>query len=162
MTKILTVLVAAEHITDLNDTFTITREITDYAYQHKCSTAGFLDEETVTVRDLLYGTVLPSGGDAAAALAIYTAGSQEAFIDLMNNKLSELGLAKTAHFTNCVGLYDENHYCTVYDMAMILKSSSGQRYSPPSIVGPHLHHLQHRPAPGGHPSVQLVPAPHRG
>lgn len=123
MTKILTVLVAAEHITDLDDTFTITREITDYAYQNHCSTAGFLDEETVTVRDLLYGTVLPSGGEAAAALAIYTAGSQEAFIDLMNKKLAELGLAETAHFTNCVGLYDENHYCTIYDMAMILKAA---------------------------------------
>ena len=123
MTKILTVLVAAEHITNLDDTFTITREITDYAYQHKCSTAGFLDEETVTVRDLLYGTVLPSGGEAAAALAIYTAGSQEAFMDLMNDKLDQLGLSETAHFTNCVGLYDENHYCTVYDMAMILKAA---------------------------------------
>lgn len=123
MTKILTVLVAAEHITDLDDTFTITREITDYAYQNKCSTAGFLDDETVTVRDLFYGTVLPSGGEAAAALAIYTAGSQEAFIDLMNRKLTELGLSETAHFTNCVGLYDENHYCTVYDMAMILKAA---------------------------------------
>lgn len=123
MTKILTVLVAAEHITDLDDTFTITREITDYAYQNKCSTAGFLDEETVTVRDLFYGSILPSGGDASVALAVYTAGSQEAFVQLMNDKLAELGLAETAHFTNCVGLYDENHYCTVYDMAMILKAA---------------------------------------
>lgn len=120
MTKILTVLVAAEHVTDLDDTFTITREITDYSYSNDCSAVGFGDGETVTVRDLLYGTVLPSGADAAAGLAFYVSGSLEGFVDLMNQKLEELGLSDTAHFTNCVGLYDENHYCTLYDMAEIL------------------------------------------
>lgn len=123
MTKILTVLVAAEHVTDLDDEFTMTLEITDYAYVNDCSSVGFLDGEAVTVRDLLYGTVLPSGGDAAVALATYVAGSQEAFVEMMNAKAEELGLSETAHFTNCVGLYDENHHCTVYDMAMILKAA---------------------------------------
>lgn len=101
----------------------ITREITDYSYQNKCSAAGFLDEETVTVRDLFYGTILPSGADAAVGLATYVAGSHEAFVELMNQKLDALGLADTAHFTNAVGLYDELHYCTPYDMAMILKAA---------------------------------------
>jgi D-alanyl-D-alanine carboxypeptidase (penicillin-binding protein 5/6) len=123
MTKVLTVLVAAEHITDLDDEFTITIEITDYAYSHDCSSVGFLDGETVTVRDLFYGTVLPSGGDAALGLAMYVAGSQEAFVELMNEKLEELGIADTAHFTNCIGLYDDNHYCTAYDMAVIMKAA---------------------------------------
>ena len=41
----------------------------------------------------------------------------------MNEKLAELGLSETAHFTNCVGLYDENHTCTIYDMAMIMKAA---------------------------------------
>ena len=123
MTKILTVLVAAEHVTDLDDTFTITREITDYSYSNDCSAVGFGDGETVTVRDLLYGTVLPSGADAVAGLAFYVSGSLEGFVDLMNEKLDELGLSDTAHFTNCVGLYDENHYCTPYDMAVILKAA---------------------------------------
>lgn len=123
MTKILTVLVAAEHVTDLDDTFTITKEITDFSYSHDCSSVGFLDEETVTVRDLLYGTILPSGGDAAAGLACYVAGSMDSFVNMMNEKLAELGLSDTAHFTNCVGLYDENHYCSIYDMAMILKAA---------------------------------------
>lgn len=121
MTKILTVLVAAEHITDLDDTFTITREITDYSYSNDCSAAGFDDGETVTVRDLLYGTILPSGADAAAGLACYVSGSLDNFVELMNEKIAELGLSDSAHFTNCVGLYDENHYCTVYDMAIMLK-----------------------------------------
>ncbi len=120
MTKILTLLVAAEHVTDLDDTFTITREITDYSYSNDCSAVGFDDGETVTVRDLMYGTILPSGADAAAGLAFYVSGSLEGFVDLMNQKLEELGLSDTAHFTNCVGLYDENHYCTLYDTAEIL------------------------------------------
>ena len=120
MTKILTLLVAAEHVEDLDDTFTITREITDYSYSNDCSAVGFDDGETVTVRDLMYGTILPSGADAAAGLAFYVSGSLEGFVDLMNQKLAELGLSDTAHFTNCVGLYDENHYCTLYDMAEIL------------------------------------------
>lgn len=123
MTKVLTVLVAAEHVTDLDDTFTITQEITDYSFKNDCSNVGWEVGEVVTVRDLFYGTVLPSGGDAAVGLAEYVAGSHEAFVDLMNQKLEQLGLSSTAHFTNCVGLYDENHYCTVYDMAMILQAA---------------------------------------
>ena len=124
MTKILTLLVAAEHVTDLQDTFTMTVEITDYSYIHDCSTAGFSVGDVVTVEELMYGTILPSGADAALALAEYVAGSQEAFVELMNQKLEQLGLSDSAHFTNCVGLYDENHYCTVYDMALILKAAS--------------------------------------
>lgn len=123
MTKVLTVLVAAEHISEdeLDNTFTMTLDITDYAYKNDCSSVGFLENEVVTVRDLFYGTVLPSGGDAAVGLATYVAGSHEAFVDMMNDKLEEMGLGETAHFTNCVGLYDEDHYCTVYDMAVIMK-----------------------------------------
>ncbi len=125
MTKVLTVLVAAEQIDkkDLDDTFTITLEITDYVYVNDCSAVGFSDGETVTVRDLFYGTILPSGGDAAAGLATYIAGSREAFVEMMNAKLEELRIADSAHFTNCIGLYDENHYCTVYDMAIIMKAA---------------------------------------
>lgn len=122
MTKALTLLVAAEHVTDLEDTFVMTSEIADYTYRHGCSIAGFGVGEAVTVEELMYGTILPSGADAAMALAEYVADSQEAFVELMNQKLEELGLSETAHFTNCVGLYDENHYCTVYDMALILKA----------------------------------------
>lgn len=125
MTKILTVLVAAEQIEEknLDDKVTITIDITDYSYSNDCSSVGFAENERVTVRDLFYGTILPSGADAALALATYVAGSQEAFVELMNEKLQELGLSDTAHFTNCVGLYDEAHRCTVYDMAMIMEAA---------------------------------------
>jgi len=125
MTKVLTLLVAADVITEakLDDTFTMTLEITDYAYKNDCSSVGFLDGEVVTVRDLLYGTILASGGDAAVGLATYVAGSHEAFIERMNEKVKQLGLSDTAHFTNCVGIYDKELYCTAYDMAVIMKAA---------------------------------------
>ena len=125
MTKVLTVLVAAEAIAEeeLDNTFTMTQEITDYSYVNDCSSVGFLADEVVTLRDLFYGTTLHSGGDAAVGLATYVAGSNDAFVDKMNVKLEELGIAESTHFTNCVGLYDENHYSTVYDMAIIMKAA---------------------------------------
>lgn len=128
MTKILTVLVAAEHITDPDDTFEITQDIVDYSFVNRCSNAGFEVGEKVTVNDLFYGTVLPSGGEAAVALAVYVSGSQEAFVELMNEKLGELGISATTHFTNCVGIYDDDHYSTVYDMAVILKAAYDNSY----------------------------------
>lgn len=130
MTKILTLLVAAEHVEEgqLDDTVPITIDITDYCYVNECSVAGFSLNEQVPVRDLFYGTILPSGADAAVALAVYVAGSHEAFVEMMNEKLKVLGLSETTHFTNCVGLYDENHYSTAYDIAMILKAASDNEF----------------------------------
>ena len=123
MTKVLTLLVAAEQVEDLDDTFTITYDITDYCFANGCSNAGFEVDEEVTVRDMMYGTILPSGADAALGLAYYVSGSQEAFVELMNEKLEELGLSETSHFTNCMGIYAEDHYSTVYDIAMIMEAA---------------------------------------
>lgn len=125
MTKILTVLVAAEHLTedDLDATVTIELDDTDYAYVHDLSAVNWDAGEHVTVRDLFYGTILPSGADAAHALAKYVAGDEETFVEMMNAKIEELGLSGTTHFTNCVGSYDENHYSTCADISMILKAA---------------------------------------
>ena len=134
MTKILTLLTAVELLEEqkeqgesmedvLSKTVTIDAGIVDYTYQKGCSQAGFMPEEVVTVEDLLYGTILPSGGDAAMTLAAYVSGDEEAFAEKMNDKIAELGLSRTAHFTNSVGLYDENHHCTLIDMAMMLKAA---------------------------------------
>ena len=130
MTKMLTVLVAAEHISrdELKNKVTITLEDTDYAYIHDLAAVGFLDGDEVTVEDLFYGTILKSGADTAHALARYVAGDEETFVGMMNDKLKELGLDKTTHFTNCVGFYNENHYSTCADMAMILKATMENPY----------------------------------
>lgn len=126
MTKLLTVLTASDTLKDRDfsqDTVTIDLSITDVCFVDRCSVAGYALEEEVPVRDLFFGTILPSGADAALALATYTAGSQEAFVELMNEKAEELGLSETAHFTNCIGLYNEANVCTVKDMAVILQAA---------------------------------------
>lgn len=117
--KIMTLLTAVEHITDLDDTFTMTYEITDPLYVAEASVAGFLNNEVVTLRDLLYGMILPSGADGAMGLAIKIAGSEKAFVKLMNQKAKDLGLENT-HFTNVSGLYDKDNYSSSYDIAVIL------------------------------------------
>lgn len=121
-TKVMTLLVASEHLTDLNDTFTMTYKITDPLFVQEASVAGFLNDETITVKDLFYGTILPSGADAATALAIMAAGSEKEFVDLMNKKVKELGL-KNTHFDNVTGLHSEQNYCSAYDMAVILNAA---------------------------------------
>ena len=120
MTKILTVLTASDYVKNLDDTFVINQDILDYVYIHKCSAVGWKLGDTVTVRDLFQGTMICSGADAALGLATYVAGSPEAFVDLMNDKAKEIGLSENAHFTNPVGIHDENLHCTVKDIAILL------------------------------------------
>ena len=127
MTKVMTLLVAVEQMQNpeenLKDKVTITQEICDESYRSGSSFVGYGVDDEATVEDLLYGAILPSGADAAMALAEYTSGSQEAFAELMNQKAQELGISDTPHFTNCVGLYDEDHYSTVYDMSVIMRAA---------------------------------------
>lgn len=123
MAKVLTLLVCAEQIEDLDKKVTMTQSANDYAYVTGSSAADLVVGERVSARDMLYCTILPSGADAAVSLAEYVAGSHEAFADLMNAKVKELGRDKTAHFTNAVGIYDEGLHCTVIDMAMIMKAA---------------------------------------
>ncbi len=134
MTKVLTVLTAADALgiggedwesnPVLDEKFTITIQITDYSFVNDCSNVGFDVGEEVTVRDLFYGTILPSGADAALGLAMYVAETHEGFVELMNQKLEQLGLSDSSHVTNCVGLYDAEHYSTVYDIGVILKMAA--------------------------------------
>ena len=72
--------------------------------------------ETYTVEELLYGMMLVSGNDAALALACHTAGSVQAFADMMNDKARALGMTDSA-FQNPNGLDAEGHYSTARDMA---------------------------------------------
>ena len=126
MTKVLTVLVAAEHLENeqhLDDIFTMTQAIEGFAYDNGCSNVGFSPGERVRVEDLFYGTILPSGADAAMGLAEYTAGNQENFVAMMNEKARELGIGDTSHFMNCIGIYDDNHYSTAADIAVIMNAA---------------------------------------
>lgn len=122
MTKVMTLLVAAENLPDLDATFTMTQAIIDPLYLAGASMAGYVNGETVTMRDLLYGAVVPSGAEATEALAQAVAGSEEAFVAMMNEKAAALGLTNT-HFMNTSGLHDENHYSTVREIALILQAA---------------------------------------
>ena len=152
MTKILTLLVAAEIIQDWDTSFTMTREVGDYCYRNDCSVVGYEVDEEVPARELLYGTILPSGADAALGLAILSAGSHEAFVEKMNEKCAQLGLSANAHFTNCVGLYDPEHHCTLRDMALILRAAMDN-----DICRPVLTARKFQTAPTAfHPEGQLL------
>ena len=120
MTKLMTLAIACEHIEDMDATFTFTEDMLAPLYEQSASMAGFQAGETVTMRDLLYGAALPSGADGTVGLAIATAGTEEAFVQWMNDKVAELGLVNT-HFVNTSGLHDENHYSTVTDIALIME-----------------------------------------
>ena len=75
--------------------------------------------EEISIEDLLYGLILRSGNDAAIALANYIAGSEEKFVQLMNDKAKEIGMNNTI-FNNSHGLDDnEKNYSTAYDMALL-------------------------------------------
>ena len=78
--------------------------------------------EVLTVEELLYLTLIPSYADACNVLAVAVDGTIEDFVDHMNRKASELGCQNT-HFTNPVGIHNENHYSTAYDLALILKAA---------------------------------------
>lgn len=76
--------------------------------------------EKLTVRDLLIGMLVRSAGDAALTLATYHSGSIEAFVDEMNQKATILNL-KNTHYQNPIGLDEEGHYSTAFDLAILTK-----------------------------------------
>lgn len=122
LTKMMTVLVACEQQSDWDKTVAVDTESYQRMVAADSSMAGFYGKEPVTVRDLIYGTMLPSGGEAASTLAIETAGSEAAFVELMNAKAKELGMTDT-HFANPTGLDDPAHYSTAFDLSKLVRAA---------------------------------------
>jgi len=122
MTKIMTTLVALEKIKNPKEKIVMTAPMFYRLVEENASVAGFYIGEEVTYEDLLYGLMLPSGADAAQALAISLYGSVDKFVDRMNEKAKELGL-KNTHFVNPTGLDIKGHYSSVDDVALILKEA---------------------------------------
>lgn len=118
MTKLMTVLVAYENITDINAVFRMTNEIIDPLYLDGLSLAGFSGGEDVVIRDLLYGSALPSGAEASVALAIAACGSEDAFVARMNERAASLGMTGT-NFVNCTGAHHPDHVSTLSDIAIL-------------------------------------------
>ena len=76
--------------------------------------------EKITIEDLMKGISMASGNDATVQMAEVIAGSESKFVEMMNNKVKQLGL-KNTQFKNCTGLDEEGHYSSAYDMALIAK-----------------------------------------
>ena len=122
MTKMMTALLAIEANPDLDTPVTLPEEIFPALQAQNASLAGFQPGETATVRDLLYGAMLPSGAECCEALARQVSGSEEAFVALMNRKAGELGMKHT-HFANCTGLTSPEHYSSAADLAVLLQAA---------------------------------------
>ena len=120
LTKMMTLIVGIENIPDVNQTMVLTSDIFDGLIEAQASRAGFGINDTVSMLDLFYGIMLPSGAECTRAIAKTVAGSEEAYVELMNQKAQEIGMEHT-HFVNTSGLHDENHYSTPHDMAILLE-----------------------------------------
>lgn len=122
MTKVMTLIVVVENLpyeSSLKDTVVISQEVFDSMEQQGASGIGLGVGETLTVESLLYALMLESDGIAACELARYVAGSEEDFVELMNQKAEKMGLTGT-HFENPTGLYHPNHYSTSREIASIM------------------------------------------
>ena len=117
LTKIMTTILTIENVKNLDDIVTVKYD--DLVGLNGYSVAGFKVGDQVTYTDLIYGLMLPSGGDAGQILANNISGTTLEFANLMNKKSEELGM-KNTHFSNPIGM-DEDNYSTAYDMALLVK-----------------------------------------
>lgn len=113
-TKILTAITVLENTQDVDKVVTVP----DEAVGVEGSSIYLAHGEQLRIIDLLYGLMLQSGNDCAAALAILTSGSIADFAKLMNETAAKAG-ATGANFTNPHGLHDDNHKCSARDLAFI-------------------------------------------
>lgn len=120
MTKIMTAILTIESFEDMNTPITMPYAALSAAWSGGGSTAGFGSGANITVLDLVYGMLLPSGCECCFAAAYEICGSEAAFVELMNQKAQELGMTGT-HYANCTGLPNSNHYTTPYDMTLLMQ-----------------------------------------
>ncbi len=117
-TKIMTALVTIETLRENDSPIDQIVEVPACAAGVEGSSLYLKAGEKISIKDLLYGLMLVSGNDAAAALAEIIGGSEVDFVKKMNEKAQTIGCRGT-HFTNPSGLFDEEHYTTARDMAAI-------------------------------------------
>lgn len=117
MTKMMTLLISFENSADpKTETVTVPEEALNISAD---SSRAYIEPgDVMTVEDLLYALMLPSGNDAAMALAVHFGQTVSGFVDMMNQKAQELGMTGT-HFANPHGLDDPEHYTTPHDLALL-------------------------------------------
>ncbi|RGZ00712.1 D-alanyl-D-alanine carboxypeptidase [Clostridium sp. AM58-1XD] len=142
ITKLLTALVVVERA-NLDDMVTFSNDAVYNVEGGSGNKLNIEEGDKLTVRDCLYLMLLQSSNQAANALAEHVAGSRDAFVELMNQKLQELGCTES-HFANPSGLNDDTQLTTAYDMALIgaaafanpvlLEIDSTKKYSIPATI----------------------------
>ncbi len=119
LTKMMSTIVAIENNPDLTKKVTITQEMLN-TVPWDAAVIKLKAGDVLTMEDLIYATLLPSGADAVNSLAIATAGDLPSFVKLMNDKAKELGMNNTS-FENPIGMDHENNYSTASDLYILLK-----------------------------------------
>ena len=122
MTKVMTLIVVVENLPredSLKTELTVSTEVYEAMKKAGSSGIGMEAGEKMTVESMLYALMLRSDGIAASELARYIAGSEEDFVELMNQKAYKMGLENT-HFENPTGLYHKDHYSSCRDIATIM------------------------------------------
>lgn len=116
-TKIMTAMLALEALSP-DDKITLPDDFVNAGETGLALVGG----TTQTAEELLMAMMLYSANDAAQAIAIGVAGSEQAFVEQMNQRAAEMGLQNT-HFVNPHGLHNDNHYTSAYDLAMIARAA---------------------------------------
>lgn len=119
ITKVMTAIVAIKY-GNLDDLVTVTQDAV--ITERGASLCNIKPGDTLTLEQLLYGLMLPSGNDAAAAIAVHMAGSIDNFAEMMNQEAARLGATST-HFTNPHGLTNAEHLTTAYDLYLIFNEA---------------------------------------
>ena len=119
--KILTTITALEELEadELNKYIIVKPEVLATVH-YDASIAGFQPYQRVTIKEILYGIILPSGADATALISDYLAGSEKEFVHLMNKKAQEIGMINTT-VVNASGLDEPNQNTTLNDLLILLK-----------------------------------------
>lgn len=120
MTKIMTALYIIEHVENLDQLVEVPMAIFQEIEEQGLATAGLLQGEVISYRELLYGIMLPSGADAALTAVQALSGSEEAFVQGMNETATALGMTNT-HFSNATGMDEQAHYSSVGDIMLLLE-----------------------------------------
>ncbi len=119
MQKIMTTLVAIEEIDNIDESFVIPEGMFS-SLDPELMMVGFSSNDKVTYKDLIYGTMLKSGADAAYGLAVRVSGSESEYVKLMNEKAVKLGL-KNSVFKNTTGMDEDGQHSSVNDIAILFK-----------------------------------------
>ena len=120
LVKVMTALIVLENVTDLEDIVYFSETAVTLPWY--AANMGLREGDTLTVREALYGIMLPSANEVANALAEYVAGDRASFLVMMNRRAYELGAFDT-HFVNACGLPGEGQHTTAYDMSLIMREA---------------------------------------